>query len=117
MILHEIENNPDSQSFLDENINQFNGDCKKVMVLLYKGIRLNAKMLVQEYGLHDRRLRNCIAARPDVVKKAWKFDENGKRLFVEYFIEQPMPETKKQLVEWAGNYLEKQAQLKQQSLF
>jgi hypothetical protein len=60
------------------------------------------------YGFSDRRLRECFTARPDVVKKAWKTDSKGKRLYVEYWISPPPNLTKKKEIEWATEFLEKQ---------
>ena len=106
-LIHEKENNPDTQSFLDENLDNFNGDVRKVFELMYRGIRLNGFMVVKEYSLDPRRLRDAIAARPDVVKKAWKKDDKGKRLYVEYWIDIPPTPTKKQAIEWATKALDR----------
>lgn len=108
-MIHEIENSDDSQKHLNENIEKFNGDCKRVMEILYSGKRLSAKSLVQEYGIADRRLRDVITALPNVVKKRWLLNDKGKRTYVEYFIEIPMPAGKLELVEWAGEFLEQQS--------
>lgn len=98
-MLHETENNIDTELFLKENGEKFNRDCIKAMQLMYMGHRLNGDTCKQLHGIHDRRLRDCRAGRPDIVKKAWKKDEKGKRLYVEYWIDVPAPPTKKDVIE------------------
>jgi hypothetical protein len=56
------------------------------MKLMYNGVRLNGETCKHLYGISDRRLRDCIAARPDIVKKEWVIGKDGKRKIVEYFI-------------------------------
>jgi len=117
-MLHEIENNPDTESFLKENGKKFSQDCVTAMKLMYQGIKLNGETCKELYGLHDRRLRDCRQGRPDVVKSAWKRDAAGKRLYVEFWIDVPLPPSKKESIEWANNLLEKMKnEGKQQELF
>ena len=96
-MIHERENNADTESFLKSNGKKFQGDCLTVMRLLYSGARLSSKDCWEKYGLHDRRLRNCFQARPDVVKREWKLNGEGKRMYVEYYIQIPKHPTKKEL--------------------
>jgi hypothetical protein len=98
-ILHEHENNQDTESFLKSNGKKFQGDCLTVMKLLYSGKRLSGHELQVTYGLHDRRLRDCYNARPDVVKREWVLNDAGKRMYVEYFINVPKPPTKEEVVQ------------------
>lgn len=98
-MLHETENNLDTELFLKENGKKFSDDCIKAMQLMYKGIILNGETCKMLYGIHDRRLRDCLAGRPDIVKKAWKKNDAGKRLYVEYWIDVPQPPTKKEVIE------------------
>ncbi len=100
MILHQNENNADTESFLKSNGKKFQGDCLTVMKLLYQGVRLSSKDCWEKYGLHDRRLRNCFEARPDIVQREWKTDGDGKRKYKEYFINIPKQLTKTFLQEW-----------------
>lgn len=117
-LTHEIENNSDSQQHLDENLDKFSGDVKIVLQLLYSGHRLSAKDVVVKYGLHDRRLRDAIAALPNIVKKEWVLKPNGKRDYVVYYIEKQKPPTKKELQNWFSNYQnEKPIYGSQQKLF
>lgn len=88
-MIHEFENNDDTQSFLKENGQKFVGDCLIAMKLMYQGVRLNGDTCKELYGIHDRRLRNCRDARPDIVKSEWKRNANGKRLYVEFWIDVP----------------------------
>jgi len=103
-MLHEIENNPDTQSFLKENGKKFSRDCVMAMKLMYGGVRLNGDTCKELYGFHDRRLRDCIAGRPDIVKRAWKKNADGNRLCVEYWIDVPKPPTKQSVQEWWNEY-------------
>lgn len=105
-LLHSVENNEDTESFLKENGKKFGDDCIKAMQLMYKGVRLNGDTCKELYGFSDRRLRDCIAGRPDIVKKEWKRNSEGKRLYVEYWIEPIKPPTKTDVHEWWKNYQE-----------
>lgn len=104
-LLHEIENNKDTESFLQENGKKFVGDCLIAMKLMYQGIRLNGDTCKELYGIHDRRLRNCRAGRPDIVKSEWKRDANGKRLYVEFWIERIPYPTKSAVIERSNNII------------
>ncbi len=104
--IHLKENSPELQSFLDENSVKFNGDALIVLRLLYSGIRLTAMDLVSKYSIADRRLRDLHAEFPNTVKKAWVKDLNGKRKYVEYFVERPITKTKQDAIDWATNLLD-----------
>lgn len=97
-MLHKRETTEDTESFLKENGKKFSQDCITAMKLMYGGVKLNGDTCKQLYGIHDRRLRECRQARPDIVKSAWKKDSNGKRLYVEYWIEIMTP-TKAKAIE------------------
>lgn len=116
-MLHEFESTEETQSFLKENGKKFSQDCITAMKLMYQGVRLNGETCKQLYGLHDRRLRDCFAGRPDIVKRVWVKDTEGKRKYVEYFIPQQVPPTKQKAVEWATKFLEKQQPNVQPTLF
>jgi hypothetical protein len=103
-MIHEHENNQDTESFLKSNGKKFQGDCVTAMKLMYSGVRLNGDTCKELYGFHDRRLRNCREARPDIVKSAWKLDGNGHRLYVEFWIDVPKPPTKSELQIWWDAY-------------
>ena len=117
-MLHEKESSPDTESFLKENGKKFSQDCITAMKLMYGGVKLNGDTCKQLYGIHDRRLRECRQARPDVVKSAWKKDSNGKRLYVEYWIDVPISPTKQRAIEEGQKILDAmQDKFKQGELF
>lgn len=97
-MLHQRENNVETESFLKQSGKKFGKDCVTALQLMYSGVRLNGDTCKHLYGFSDRRLRECHAARPDIVKKEWKRDSKGKRLYVEYFIDVPKKPTKKQVI-------------------
>lgn len=104
-MLHEFENNLDTQEFLKSNGKKFNGDCLIAMKLMYQGLRLNSETCWNVYHIHDRRLRNCREARPDIVKSDWVRDEKGKRKYVEYWIDKPkVYPTKTELNQWFDEF-------------
>ena len=103
-MIHEKENNQDTESFLKSNGKKFQGDCLTVMKLLYSGKRLSGHELQVTYGLHDRRLRDCFNARPDIVKREWVLNDAGKRMYVEYFIPKFSPPTKSELQKWFTDF-------------
>lgn len=106
LTIHQRESPNDSETFLQENINDFKRDLDFVLMLMKNGKRLTAKSLVQEYGIADRRLRDAYLNREQIkretgwdVIREWKLNDNGKRMFVEYFMKLPPPPTKKQVFE------------------
>lgn len=103
-MIHQRENSADTELFLKSNGQKFTGDCLMVMKLLYQGYRLSSKDCWERYSVHDRRLRNCYQARPDIVKREWKKNEQGKRMYVEYWIDVPKPLTKSELQAWWDEY-------------
>jgi hypothetical protein len=107
-MLHEFENNQDTESFLKQNGKKFSQDCITAMKLMYTGVRLNGETCKHLYGFHDRRLRNCRECRPDIVKSAWKRNEKGERLYVEFWIDVPKPPTKQSVQERWLNFLDEQ---------
>lgn len=104
-MLHERENNTDTEDFLKSNGKKFSDHCIIAMKLMYQGVKLNGDTCKQLYGFHDRRLRDCRAARPDIVKSEWKKNEKGERMYVEYWIERPKVYlTKRELQTWWDEY-------------
>lgn len=104
-ILHERENNSDSEQHLKLNGEKFTGDTLTAIRLMFAGIRLTSQDCWDKYGIHDRRLRNAYAGRPDIVKRDWVYTQDGKRTrFKEYWIEKFQPPTKKELQEWFSKY-------------
>jgi len=116
-ILHEVENNLETELFLKQNGKKFSNDCITAMKLMFSGVRLNGDTCKELYGFHDRRLRDCIAARPDIVKKEWVYGADGKKKYVEYWIEKFQPPTKKEVVdEWKKKLKTGNGNLKQLDL-
>lgn len=118
MLLHEKENNQETESFLKDNGEKFNNHCVEVLKLLYRGLKLSSRELETQYNMDGRRLRDIYAARKD-CKREWKRDENGKRLYVQYYLNIPKPPTKTKLQQWFSEYQEEQRvkNYLQQSLF
>lgn len=95
-MIHEHESSQDTETFLKENGQKFKGDCLTAMRLMFSGIRLNGDTCKALYGFSDRRLRNCHQA-SNMVKKEWKLNSSGKRMYVEYFIPTFKPPTKEKV--------------------
>lgn len=107
-MLHEYENSQDTQEFLKSNGKKFQGDCLTAMRLMFSGIIMTSQDCWEKYKIHDRRLRNCYAARPDIVKKRWVMKANGTRSHVEYWIDKFQPPTKAELQEWFSEHQNEQ---------
>lgn len=97
---HLSENNSDSQSFLEENEQKMSDQCLMVWRLLNQSVRLTVVLAVK-YGItslprriKDLRDRNQITT----IKDVWVRDHTGKRLFKEWYVEQPKYPTKKETV-------------------
>lgn len=115
-MLHLRESTIETESFLKQNGKKFSQDCVTAMKLMYQGVKLNGDTCKGLYGFHDRRLRDCRQGRPDIVKSAWKRDSKGNRLYVEFWIDVPLPPTKQKAIAWATEFLDKQQQI-QPTLF
>jgi len=109
---HLMENNPESQGFLEENEQKFSDQCLKVYRLLLGGIRLSVVDAIG-HGISslprrilDLKERNGITT----IKDEWVKDSNGKRLYKVWYIDRPKPPTKTELVK-------KFTTLTQQTLF
>lgn len=104
-MLHEFENNQDTEKHLSENENKFESDCVFLLKQMMNGRRLSSQD-VHDMKINDRRLRNLFES--GKCKREWMFNEKGKRTHVEYFIDIPKPPTKQSVQEWWQNYLEEQ---------
>jgi hypothetical protein len=93
--VHYKENDTDVQRHLDENRATFETDCMYLLRLMNMGRRLSSQD-VHDMRINDRRLRELESE--GKCTKAWKFNEQGKRMYVEYFIEGLRPPTKGQVV-------------------
>lgn len=104
--LHQFENNSDSQSFLDENRDKFESDAAFLLHQMQRGERLTAQTVVQKYGIADRRLRDL--HNDGKCSKEWKLNEQGKRMYVEYFVERPKPPGKLMVIEYWDKLVQKE---------
>lgn len=100
-LTHQIENNEDSQRHLDENRGKFETDAVFLLRLMMGGKVLSGQD-VSDMRINDRRLRELFAE--GKCKKRWKLSDVGKRLYVEYYCEIPLPPTKQKAIEWATKF-------------
>ena len=109
-LVHQKEGCENTESFLQENINDYESNCVFLLKEMRHGKRLTAKMVVQHYGMNDRRLRDLEIA--GKCQKEWKLTDEGKRMYVEYFIKPAQPPTKAKVIQFWTNEI-----LHQQNLF
>lgn len=85
--VHKSENNSESEIHLKENRQHFSNQCQQVLELLKSGIRLTRKDGMTIYNINsvERRIKDLIENGVD-VKKEWVRDEEGKKIYVEYFL-------------------------------
>lgn len=110
-LIHDRENNEISEMFLKSNGDKFTNDCITVLKILYSvpGKRYTGKEICDMTGqaAGDRRLRDIKAARTDCMK-APRRRKDGRLEGMEYWLDIPMPPSKKEAVAWATEFLEKQ---------
>lgn len=94
---HIRENTEDAERHLSENRDKFETDCMYLLRLMMSGIRLSDKTVMTKYEIHGRRLRELFE--DGKCQKEWKLNENGKRLYVEYFIPISKPPTKSEVIQ------------------
>lgn len=92
-LIHDRENNDDSERHLSENRDKFESDAEFLYRLMKMGKKFSDQEVVSKYGINGRRLRELFNEKED-VKKSWVLNEKGKRIYVTYFIEQPITPTK-----------------------
>jgi len=108
-LLHDRENNSDTEQHLQENSEKFETDCQFLLKCMLRGEVLTRKEVVKKYEMNDRRLGNLHEA--GKCERRWVNKPNGKRSHVEYFITPPSPPTKSKVI----NLWEKE--LKQGEIF
>jgi hypothetical protein len=113
--IHQRENQEDIEQHLQVNIDKFKGDVLFVFRLMCNGRRFSGKSLMQEFGIHDRRLRDLYAEREYIkrksgweIKKEWHKNEKGKNEYVEYWAESPKRTTKNDLQQWFRDFQNEQ---------
>lgn len=89
-VVHQRENNPVSQDFLEENRQLFNESCFEVFKALVSGVRLttdNAKTLAQTRSL-PRRIKDLRGEDGDGFKISdkWLLDKDGRRTVKEWYM-------------------------------
>lgn len=87
-VLHQRENNPQSEQHLKRNIYHFTGQCAVVLSLLEKGEVLTTGKALVQYGIGDLRARIRDLRNSGVpIKDKWFIDEDGKTTrFKEYYL-------------------------------
>lgn len=95
-LIHQRETTEDTESFLQENIDKFQTDAVFLLKQMIKGEKLTAKTVVQKYGKEPRRLRDLEIS--GKCQKRWVLKENGKRSYVEYYVEVPRQLTKSEVI-------------------
>lgn len=98
-LVHQRENNEDTETFLQENIGKHENACMFLLKKMMAGERLSARTVMMKYGVQDRRLRDLEIS--GKCEKSWKLNSEGKRLYVEYFVSIPKPLSKLEVGERA----------------
>jgi len=112
-IVHLRESSDDTQLHLDSNRDKFETDAVFLLRLMMGGKVLSGQD-VSDMRINDRRLRELFAE--GKCKKRWKLNDAGKRMYVEYYCEIPLPPTKQKAIDWATKFLDNQKGT-QQNLF
>jgi len=102
--VHIKERGDESQEHLDNNRSKFESDALFLLHQMQHGEVLTAKTVVQKYGVADRRLRDL--ANENKCSKRWKLNEQGKRLYVEYFVPFATPPSKREVIIKANKTIE-----------
>lgn len=106
ILIHQRENSEDTEKHLQENHDKFETDCQFLLKLMLRGERLTGKTVMIKYEIHDRRLRDLHIS--GKCEKAWKLNEKGRRMYMEYFITPPKRPTKKEVIEMFSKKLVQQ---------
>lgn len=100
--IHEHESNIDDE-FIKSKRKDFESDAKFLLSLLYRGWKLNGRQ-VEMWGINSRRLRELVISHKD-IKRDWKYNSEGKREVMEYWMDKLTPPTKSEVQEWWDKYL------------
>lgn len=100
--IHTREVSRETESFLNEKREDFESDAKFLLHLLYKGWRLNGRQ-VEMWGINSRRLRELVISHKD-IKREWKYNSEGKREVMEYFMTKLLPPTKSDVQQWWNKF-------------
>lgn len=87
LFIHGFENNQESQQFLNENRYRLSQQCKKVLELLEKGIRLTTAN-APGYGILSlcRRIKDLKDYNGIQINETWVTDQEGKRLYKMWYL-------------------------------
>lgn len=98
--IHDRENSKEAETFLNENRDKFSNQCLLVLKILYSGVRLTVEDALVKYKIASlpRRIGDIREAGITIVKDEWVKDENGKRLYKQWYIEIPKPPTKQSVI-------------------
>lgn len=105
LLIHDRENNEDSESYKRENSDGFKESCMKVLVLLNQGKRLTVKEAAAiDIPSLPRRIKDL---RDDCgiknIKDKWVTNSAGKRLYKEWWMDIPHRPTKAEVIETFKN--------------
>jgi len=104
MKIHEKENNPESQEYLDKNRKRLSNQCLKVLELLLQGKRLTT-INAPSYGILSlpRRLKD-LRENGIFVDEKWITPKNSSVEIKEWFIEERTAKEKKELHDFLKKY-------------
>ena len=113
-MIHEKENNPESQSRLDKNKKHFSKQCLKVLELLLQGKRLTT-INAPSYGILSlpRRLKD-LRENGIFVNERWITPPNSSVEIKEWFIQERTQKEKKELQDFLKEYQEEPEPIKPQ---
>ena len=97
IFIHQRENSEDTERHLQENMEKAETDCVFLLRQMLCGERLTRQVVVEKYKINDRRLGDLFIS--GKCEKRWVVGENGKRKYVEYFVNVPKPPTKTELIQ------------------
>lgn len=107
-LVHEFENNSETQQHLKDNGEKFNRQCVLVLKLLYSGQKYTGKQVndILNIACGDRRLRDLFVAKKE-VKRAWVYTEDGKKTrWKEYWLDIPSLPTKSEVIQQAAKVID-----------
>lgn len=104
LIAHEKENWEGGESFVKDNGQKFQRHCVELLRMMYQGKRLHGRQVEVEFNMDGRRLRELYQHRKDILR-AWKKDDKGKNIYMEYWLEIPPYPTKSAVIERSKNVI------------
>jgi hypothetical protein len=110
--IHDKENNPSSQAYLDKNKKRISQQCLKVLELLMQGKRLTT-MNAPSYGILSlpRRIADLREKNGIFVDERWITPPNSSVQIKEWFISEITSGEKKELQKWLNDFQEEKPTL------